>query len=704
MKIISKILLLFLCFTVRAYCNTPLYDDFAEEEFNLEEEIIKSEFNPRFGIFLNYGLNFHHTNFRQLPNYPICCEPFGNGFGTGLNFGASALFRVKNNLLFLDENWFYGAKLSFGNLNGKLENEQKEPITVAGNLTEATTKGVIDVSLNNLILSPFISYSVPQLRHKNHNFYVSLGLNIGATVNANFAQHEEIISPNVGTFENGFRVRNIQSGDLPNTNSFLLAGNFGISYELPLNKNNNLRLVPEITYSYWFSSPVKNLNWSISQLTFGVGVRYNEPPKSEPPPAEPILPDLPHLELPKSDFTLFADVHHKIFDADSPTKPIQSIVVEDFTQTNLKPLLNFIFFDDNSARIPARYFRIPADATSAFHYNQLQRLNSLETYYHILNIIGFRLTQFPSATIELVGTNTNKGLERNNIELSQARAENVKRYLTEVWKIEPRRIKTTARNLPKEPTKPTEESGDEENRRVEIYSSDSRIIEPIFSMDTVSVLRNKQIVFVPKVESSFGINNWKLEVSNSDTVLQTWSGSGDLPSEIIWETTVGETMNIDLVENLRSGILKYQLTVSDKVGTVQKSLTRNISIDRITVESKRVDNSADMEYEYYSLILFQFASRNLDAKHNSVIDFIRSRISPNSTVIISGYTDIIGNEEVNKRIATERARAAARRLGFANVEIRGIGKDELLYDNTFPEGRFYCRTVTIHIETPIAGK
>ncbi|MPN13057.1 hypothetical protein SDC9_160377 [bioreactor metagenome] len=118
--------------------------------------------------------------------------------------------------------------------------------------------------------------------------------------------------------------------------------------------------------------------------------------------------------------------------------------------------------------------------------------------------------------------------------------------------------------------------------------------------------------------------------------------------------------------------------------------------------SKRSEQqSIDKEYEYYSLILFDFASRNLDDKHNRVIDFIKSRVKSNSIVIISGYTDSIGQYEVNKKIAVERAKAAAKRLKFDNIEIRGVGKDDLLYDNTFPEGRFYCRTVTISIETPI---
>ena len=70
-------------------------------------------------------------------------------------------------------------------------------------------------------------------------------------------------------------------------------------------------------------------------------------------------------------------------------------------------------------------------------------------------------------------------------------------------------------------------------------------------------------------------------------------------------------------------------------------------------------------------------------------------------VTISGYTDALGDEIVNEKIALERAKAVSQRLQIRNAIVRGIGEKEILYDNNLPEGRFYCRTVTITIETPI---
>ncbi|MPN13058.1 hypothetical protein SDC9_160378 [bioreactor metagenome] len=50
-------------------------------------------------------------------------------------------------------------------------------------------------------------------------------------------------------------------------------------------------------------------------------------------------------------------------------------------------------------------------------------------------------------------------------------------------------------------------------------------MEPIFSLDTVSVVKNKKIEFLPKCESSFGINTWNLELRNNDSVIQRWGGN-----------------------------------------------------------------------------------------------------------------------------------------------------------------------------------
>jgi hypothetical protein len=49
----------------------------------------------------------------------------------------------------------------------------------------------------------------------------------------------------------------------------------------------------------------------------------------------------------------------------------------------------------------------------------------------------------------------------------------------------------------------------------------------------------------------------------------------------------------------------------------------------------------------------------------------------------------------------KRAISANTILNQANSEVLGLGKDILLYNNDIPEGRFYCRTVNITVETPI---
>ncbi|HRS01430.1 MAG TPA: OmpA family protein [Bacteroidota bacterium] len=101
-------------------------------------------------------------------------------------------------------------------------------------------------------------------------------------------------------------------------------------------------------------------------------------------------------------------------------------------------------------------------------------------------------------------------------------------------------------------------------------------------------------------------------------------------------------------------------------------------------------------------MLFDFAKSDLNKEHRKVVDFVKSRITDESKVTIYGFTDNIGEENINKKISEKRARAVLKRLNIDNnVVVEGKGESELIYDNSTPEGRFYCRTVTINIETPI---
>ena len=102
----------------------------------------------------------------------------------------------------------------------------------------------------------------------------------------------------------------------------------------------------------------------------------------------------------------------------------------------------------------------------------------------------------------------------------------------------------------------------------------------------------------------------------------------------------------------------------------------------------------------YNLILFDFNSEKLGVRNERIIEIIRPRIAENATVTITGFTDRIGEVAVNQPLSEGRARSAARALGVPLSQAEGRGETGM-YDNDLPEGRFYCRTVTILVETPV---
>jgi outer membrane protein OmpA-like peptidoglycan-associated protein len=63
----------------------------------------------------------------------------------------------------------------------------------------------------------------------------------------------------------------------------------------------------------------------------------------------------------------------------------------------------------------------------------------------------------------------------------------------------------------------------------------------------------------------------------------------------------------------------------------------------------------------------------------------------------------MGEADYNQKLSERRAASVHDLLRefLPNAAIRseGVGESQLLFDNTLPEGRFYCRTVQILVET-----
>ncbi len=655
------------------------------------------EKKPKFGLFSHYGLNIHTSDFSELSDIPNCCNDNMSGSGSGFSFGAFYEYPI-------EDLWGLNLRLGITDLGGLLTQEQNFRAMVYDPALD-DFKGVdgifeyrLQSSLSALVAQPYGYYQIED------NLFVLGGFDIGIYTNQEYDYIEKILEPNYGYFDenNRSRTRNAQKGNFTDASGLYFALSLGAQYQLRMNQDSSLFLAPEIFYSYLLTPIVPNSGWNVHCIKFGVSVKYMEPPPPPPPPPPPEPPTeapFPRYPKPVKPSEILVKVTAGQIDSSNTVSGDIDIKIEDFVTHFMSPLLNYIFFDENSAQIPERYEKLKSDETDEFHVSDLQKLSGLETYYHILNITGLRLKNDTNATVTLLGTNADIGDEKGNKELSENRAKTVKDYLVYVWGIDPKRIETIAMNLPKQPSAKNDPSGQEENRRVEIISDNIKIIEPVIVEDTTRTVAKTKIRFYNNVKSITAIKSWKLSIRQNGYILKEYSGKGDVPKSIDWEIS---SDGKDAPK--KGGFVSYGMLIEDEFGQIERSPEKQLPVEQMTVQRKKIEKKYDREYEYYSLILFDFGKYTLRKEHRKVLDYIKNRLTPESKVIITGHTDIIGSEAFNKKISTKRAEAVAKILNIPNAEIIGEGQDNLLYNNTLPEGRFYCRTVRINIETTIINQ
>jgi outer membrane protein OmpA-like peptidoglycan-associated protein len=194
-----------------------------------------------------------------------------------------------------------------------------------------------------------------------------------------------------------------------------------------------------------------------------------------------------------------------------------------------------------------------------------------------------------------------------------------------------------------------------------------------------------------------GEATWDLNLMQNSRILKSYSGEGSLDKDLIWN--LSEEQNTLPVNE---DPVKIELLVKDKKRDKIIVAKGELPVILITSKQKSSIYTEDKRIDKYSLILFDYAKSRLNEGNLDVISMIKGNIGEESKVIITGYTDIIGNEDFNMKLSGKRAEETRQALGTNNVEIFAMGNTKQLYNNSLPEGRFYCRTVEIVIETPIA--
>jgi len=379
-----------------------------------------------------------------------------------------------------------------------------------------------------------------------------------------------------------------------------------------------------------------------------------------------------------------------------------SLTIEEIKTIDASPMLGQIFFDKGASEIPARYIRFGTAAETAGFDEQKFR-DTLEKYYQLLNIVGKRLVDNPTATITLVGCNDNIGEEKGKKKLSGQRAETVKNYLQTVWNIAPERMSIEARNLPNMPSTSRSAEGQAENRRVEIRSAEPAILAPIRSTYLVTRIDSPALTLSPDVVSPHGIDSWKITVANAAGNLAELSGTG-APAK---ETKIPLLGGGDLRTLAGGGDINVKMELQDRKGQKMVLTPAPVKVNFVEISKRLAEKQDQRVQEKYALILFDFDKEAIGGANQEIISKIVARIKslPQASVEIVGHTDNIGKEAYNIKLSERRALAVNKQLTAAygepagdRIRHSGVGPNSPLYENVSPETRSFNRTVTITLE------
>ncbi len=681
-----------------------------------------------YGVQATVNDNIHSATFSQLPGIPSCCPRYENGSAVRLSFGVLSYYDLASGFSLRTD-------LVYRQLGADLTRNETQPIFSEGELKNGVFEHRVSASLNAIALDPLLDYQPIRGLH------LFGGLSFMGMISKSYHQQEKIIEPEIaGSFvddslrDTHSRIRNDYSGDIPGAKSFMIGLQAGLSFDLKAAPKARFQLCPQVVLMNVLTPVSREVPWTVNSIRVGVALRYNPPTETQTPRIERSIDTIPterpgarrdtvligmeirqdesrdeinqirivrhdtlvHFIAPKS-YALSTSLSLYGLQADSSTR-IERIRLEEFQSLLMTPLLNYVFFEPTTSQLAPRYHRLQQSELENFSPEVVNDIRKLPTYYHVLNIVAKRMQRFPSAHIELVGCTDDSPAERNSPGLALRRAQAVQTYLLQTWHLDSSRISVRTRALPQQASNTNTEDGAAENRRVEIHADNDEILAPIVSSDTIREWSPKLVLVESTTHSDTSLTNCQLQSLNHPRPIHQFSSciAGSLSQRFSVDT---------LLDIKHDTSLAFRYSVRNAQGAVAETSAR-LPLELMTIVRKQRERRGDYEIDRFSLILFQVRSFAIEGVNRTILGFIRNRLSSDSKLSISGYTDRLGDEEYNAELSRNRAQNVERELlsdKTKKVEVvQSIGRGETnLYDNDLPEGRFYSRTVDVVVQTPI---
>ncbi len=386
---------------------------------------------------------------------------------------------------------------------------------------------------------------------------------------------------------------------------------------------------------------------------------------------------------------------------------VDRLIITETTKIRSRdPLLPYIFFEENQHTLNKDRYHIlnpKREPVTKFSFSPEKLFDIPTKYQNTLNVIAKRLRDNPHMEIMVRGYNSDWGIEKGNIELSQRRAESVRDYLVSNCGVRSWQIKAEAFHLPPDPASNFDPRGREENQRAEISCpvSSQPILDPIVTETSEIATSDDSCRFeIINFQAGAGLSKWKLVISEVQGDTFKLIEGNDLLKKVLtwdWKNDAGQSVAVG-----RS--YRYKLLLQDKNGQIFETNWKTIQVEKVSaVEREYIQKNI----EKTRLILFKYDRADMDLTSKSLREELAlnaQKLKSNfaATLLIQGHTDVIGDPDYNSRLSARRADSVARYfidrgISRSRITFEGFGMSNPLMENVLPEGRMMNRRVEIYI-------
>jgi outer membrane protein OmpA-like peptidoglycan-associated protein len=409
------------------------------------------------------------------------------------------------------------------------------------------------------------------------------------------------------------------------------------------------------------------------------------------------------------------------------------------------PAAHMIFFATGQKAISERYVQLKSRAEAdTFQPGNVSGFAG--RYFNILNILGKALRDEPEVKIGIVGCTSDYGPEKDNLKLSQGRAEAVRDYLQRIWGVDPDRMPVEARNLPADPSPSDSRDGRIENQRVEfIFESDA--FQSRIAGGVTAEAGNRSVVQAKlDLNPLPGITASEILIQGPERPLMTRTGGAEIPPS---HSFVLDELGRDRVARLSSLEAVIRVTGSDgtvheassdlcQIKTNPKVVVEELALppyvgvtlepETVTVEEITVvESSPLLNHVYFDTgrsdiperyVLFKSAdeARTFDPatlkgtpeKYRHMLNVIGRRAAerPKSKLKIVGCNSAAGEEKGRADLSRSRAESVRNYLKAvwgidpARLEVEARGLPAAASAGGSPEGRAENQRVEILADDP----